>query len=108
MLRSVVDREAAAHGHHTDVLRHVLFTCEVVHVLLISNRVFLVSITLLLDCAELGLSESSNLSKDLGNRPILGLDGHSSKLVLHLGNDSLGPAANLVIDQCHVLFTSIQ
>jgi hypothetical protein len=105
VLGRVVDRDSSAHRHHSNVLCHVLLTREVVHILLVSERVFLVLLKPILDCAQLRPCHCCDLTEDGTHGPIFSLHSHAIKLFLHLSNDSLSPAADLVVDELDVLLT---
>ena len=105
VLRLVVQRTQTAHRHHADVLRHVLFLHEIVHVLFVSERAFfLVGLLLLLDGLQLSLDEGGDLAHDVDQAAVLHRDRHSLQLLLHLRAHALRPSAHLVVDQLDVLF----
>ena len=107
VLALVVDARPA-HRHHSDVLRHVLFTHKVAHVVFVAYRVFFVLLLLLFDRGQLVLRQTCDFSEHVNDGSILCLNGHALQLLLHLDSDSIDPATDLVIDKLHVLFAIVQ
>ena len=63
---------------------------------------------LLLDLGELPAGQLRDLTENLSNALALSLNRHATELVLHLGNDTLCPPTDLVVDQLHVLLALLE
>ena len=97
-------------AQHANVLCDVLFADEIAHVVLVRHVVFffVVLLLLLLDLGELPAGQLRDLTENLSNALALSLNRHATELVLHLGNDTLCPPTDLVVDQLHVLLALLQ
>ena len=97
-------------AQHANVLCDVLFADEIAHVVLVSQVVFLLVVLLLLliDLSELPAGQLCDLTENLSNVFALRLNRHATELVLHLGNDTLCPPTDLIVDQLHVLLALLQ
>ena len=97
-------------AQHANVLCDVLFADEIAHVVLVRHVVFLlvVLLLLLLDLSELPAGQLRDFTENLSNALALSLNRHTTELVLHLGNDTLCPPTDLVVNQLHVLLALLQ
>jgi len=96
-------------SHDSDVLCHVLFAHEVAHVVFVSHVIILILLLLpLLDLSQLPTSQLRDLTEDLCDAFAFRLNSHATKLVLHLFDDSVRPASDLVVDQLHVLLALLE
>jgi len=108
VLGSVVNWNSSAQGHDANVFGQVVLTREVVHVLLITDRILLILFTSLLNSAQLRSRQSSDLTENDRERSIFSLDCHATQLLMHLGNDSLGPSPDLIVDKLYVILSLVK
>ena len=103
MLRLVIDGESS-NRHDSNVLLNVVLCDEVTHVVFVSDGVLLISLLLLLDHGKLVLGKGDHVMKNLYSTLVCRWRGTTSiDLIRNLGSDTFEPAANLIIDQLHIL-----
>ena len=95
--------------YNTNVLRDIIITSKLSNIVFVTNRVFIILLLLLLlDLSKLTLSQSLDFPEHLDEGFAISLKYMTLQLFFHLLSYTLCPTSDLVSDQTHVLFTSLQ